>query len=85
VLKTIEGKWVLFDAKTGEQVEHWPVDAKLLLKNASHTLEAPEGVAPVVPKVPPQHVGVPQVPVATLYEAKDGEELPPGVKKGRKE
>lgn len=89
MLKTSEGKWVLFtkptDDQPAEQVEHWPVDARILLKNGSHTTEAPEGVAVVPPVQPPEHVGVPTAPVVTMFEAKAGDEPPPGLKRGRKE
>jgi hypothetical protein len=75
VLRTSEGKVVLFEVGTGAQVEHWSVDAAILLRNGSHT----------TPVRPPQHVGVPQAPVVSVFEAKAGDEPPPGVKRGRKE
>lgn len=75
MLKTTDGKWIVFDAKTGKQLERWPVDAKLLLANGECTAEPPEGVDPVVPVAPPRHVGVPRAPVARVFEAPpEGEE-----------
>jgi hypothetical protein len=84
VLKTSDGKWILFEVATGAQVEHWSVDARVLLANGSHTAEPPEGVEVVPPARLPEHVGVPKAPVVTLFEAKAGDEPPPGVKHGRK-
>jgi hypothetical protein len=69
VLKTLEGKWVLWKVDTKEQVEHWPVDARLLLMNGSHTQEAPDGVEVQAPPELPKHVGVPKAAVATVFEA----------------
>ena len=69
--KTSEGKWVVFDASTGEQMERWPIDAQLALKNGEVTLEAPEGVEVTEPVLPPKHVGVPQSPVAKVFEGGD--------------
>jgi hypothetical protein len=76
VLKTLEGKWVLWKVDTKEQVEHWPVDARLLLMNGSHTQEAPDGVEPQLRPEPPRHVGVPRAPVATIFEAPEPEAEP---------
>ena len=69
--KTSEGKWVVFDASTGEQMERWPIDAQLALKNGEVTLDAPEGVAVKEPFMPPRSVGVPQVPAAKVFEGGD--------------
>jgi hypothetical protein len=69
MLKTAEGKWVLFDLKTGEQREFWPIDARALLKGGSHAAEPPEGVEAVPPVQPPKHVGVPKAAVANVHEA----------------
>jgi hypothetical protein len=82
MLKTVEGKWVLFTVPAGEQVEHWPVDAKILLKNGTHSLEPPEGIEVHVPPAPPQYVGVPKAPVATIFEAPGTAEP---AKRGKKE
>ncbi len=69
--KTSEGKWVVFDASTGEQMERWPIDAQLALKNGEITLEAPEGVTVSEPVAPPRAVGVPVVQPAKVFEAGD--------------
>jgi hypothetical protein len=71
MLKTTEGKWIVWDAK-GQQLERWPVDARLLLKNGECTAEPPEGVTVSPPATAPTHVGVPQAPVATLAVASGG-------------
>ena len=88
MLKTIEGKWVLFAVATGQQVEHWPVDAKLLLQLGSHTAEPPAGVDVVPPPTVPKYVGAPRAPVATVFEVTEPAASPPGAepaKKGKKE
>lgn len=59
MMKTIEGKWVLFDLETGEQREYWSIDAKRLVEAGTHATEAPEGVEPVPPVMPPERVGMP--------------------------
>ena len=67
MIKTPEGKWVIFDEK-GEQLERWPVDAKLLVQNGTHSLEAPEGVEAKLPSAPPRHVGAPRAKAVKTFE-----------------
>lgn len=69
MLKTSEGKWVLFDVATGAQAEFWPIDARLLLDAGSHSTEAPTGVAVSQPQSAPRRVGVPKTAVAKHAEA----------------
>lgn len=71
MIKTTDGKWVIFDAETGAQLERWPVDARILIDNGTHTLEPPEGVEAVVPSAPPRHVGAPRSAAAKVFEAGD--------------
>jgi hypothetical protein len=82
VIKTAEGKWVVFDQATGRQLERWPVDAKLLVESGAYTLDPPEGVDPVLPKAPPRHVGIPTAPVAKMFVAPEEEDTAPA-KRGR--
>jgi len=65
MLKTPEGKVIVFAASTGQQLERWPVDAKLLLANGEATLEAPEGVDVQLAPPAPTRVGVQSTPVVT--------------------
>ncbi len=61
-MRTSEGKLVLFELATGKQGEFWPIDAKALMALGTHATEAPQGVTPVVPPMPPKHVGMPLRP-----------------------
>lgn len=72
MIKTPDGKWVVFDRTTGSQLERWPIDAKVLLDNDTHTAEPPEGKVAVVPKGPPRRVGVPVAKPAKHFEAPEG-------------
>jgi hypothetical protein len=67
-MRTSEGKLVLFELATGKQGEFWPIDAKALLACGSHGPDAPVGVVPVVPVMPPKYAGMPVavVPVGAL-------------------
>lgn len=76
MLKTAEGKWVLFDVATGAQKEFWPIDARALIEVGSHTAEPPEGATVVEPPQPPKHAGVPQAAVAQTFVGPDGESPP---------
>ena len=66
--KTPEGMWVVFDVRTGAQLDRWPVDAKILVANGTHSFEAPEGVEPKLPPAPPRHVGAPRARVVKTFE-----------------
>jgi hypothetical protein len=67
MIKTPEGKYVVFD-ENGQQIERWPIDAKLLVQNGSHSFEAPEGVEPKLPLAPPRHVGAPRAKAVKTFE-----------------
>lgn len=43
--RTPRGKWVIYDAETGERLERWPVDAKDMLATDEFVAEPPEGGA----------------------------------------
>jgi hypothetical protein len=73
MLKTAEGKWILFAVDGGEQKEFWPIDGKALLASGSHTTEPPAGKEPVIRAAPPRNVGVPQLPTVQTFVAPDGE------------
>ena len=73
MLKTAEGKWILFDVATGAQQEFWPIDASSLLEIGSHTAEPPEGVEVKLPPQPPQHVPAPQTASVQTFVGPDGE------------
>lgn len=86
MIRTSEGKLVLFDVETGQRGEFWPIDAKALIEQGSHSASAPEGADATPPVMPPERVGVPAAPSATQYAASSGkvarptdpEALPPG-------
>jgi len=42
VEKTAQGRWVLYDTKTGERIERWPVDARGMLDAGTHTITPPD-------------------------------------------
>jgi hypothetical protein len=69
MLTTGEGKWVLFDLATGEQRDFWPIDARKLVAAGTHSAEPPKGVVPVAPLMPPERVGMPAKPSATVAVA----------------
>lgn len=74
MIKTADGKAIIFDcdpqSKTyGQQIERWPVDARILIDNGTHSYDPPEGVEAVAPKLPPRRVGVPAAPVVKVFEA----------------
>lgn len=73
MLKTAEGKWVLFDVETGEQKEFWPIDGSQLVALGSHTAEPPAGVEVKMPPQPPQHVPAPQSASVQTFVGEDGE------------
>lgn len=74
MVKTVEGKWVLFPVDGGQQIERWPIDGKLLLDSGEYTTEPPEGVEAKVPKSPPRHVGAPTSAPASVFVAPEGED-----------
>ena len=76
MMKTAEGKWVLFAVPGGEQGEFWPIDARAHLAAGTHTLEPPAGVEPVVPKAPPRSAGAPQPAVVQTFVSPEGEAPP---------
>lgn len=82
MMKTPEGKWILFAVETGEQAEFWPIDAKRLIALGSHTLEPPTGIVPVVPAQPPRHAAPPQTASVQTFVDEDG--TAPTPKRGRK-
>lgn len=62
-MRTPDGKVVLFHTSTGEQRDHWPVDAREILAfpGTEWTAELPDGfVAPPAPE--PTTVGLPVKP-----------------------
>lgn len=73
-MRTSDGKLVLFELATGKQGEFWPIDAKALMACGSHGPDAPKDVVPVVPVMPPKHVGMPKavVPVGALGQGDAG-------------
>lgn len=76
MIRTPEGKWILFDAATGEQAEFWPIDGTAMMQAGSHVAEAPEGTVVKLPKQPPRHPGPPQMaPVQTFVG--EGGDAPP--------
>jgi hypothetical protein len=81
MMKTAEGKWILFAVEGGEQAEFWPIDARALLELGSHTTEPPAGVEPSIPAAPPRRAGVPQTSVAQTFVAPEGEASPKARKK----
>lgn len=72
MLKTGEGKWVLFAVTNGEQAEFWPIDAKAMLAAGSHTTEPPTGIEPKVPVAPPKNVAPPKTAVVETFVKEDG-------------
>jgi hypothetical protein len=84
MLTTGEGKWVLFDLKTGEQRDFWPIDARKLVAAGTHSTEPPKGVVPVAPLMPPERVGMPAKPAATVAVA-EPEPEPVAVPAGEEE
>lgn len=81
MIKTPEGKWILFDSKTGEQGEFWPIDGKELLQQGSHTAEPPDGSAVVLPPAPPKHAGVPQAAPVQTFAVADGDATRPSAQR----
>jgi hypothetical protein len=78
-IKTPEGKVVLFyaDAKGAtQQREFWPVDARILIDNGTHSYDPPEDYDPVLPFVPPRHAGVPVARPASQFVAPEGSVKP---------
>lgn len=59
MIKTVDGRVLLWDLETGEQREFWPIDAGPLLALGTHTSEPPEGTVVALPPAPPEMVGAP--------------------------
>ena len=78
---TPEGKWLLWDVATGQQLERWSVDAKILLHNGTHVSEPPAGVEPQLPPGPPAAVQPPRVASAQTFVAPADAEAPSRPKK----
>lgn len=68
MIRTADGKWVLFEVATGQQREFWSVDARPLLAAGTHVLDPPDGVTAVAPPMPPESVQVLPPPVVTHPE-----------------
>lgn len=81
MLKTAEGKWILFAVEGGEQGQFWPIDGKALIAAGTHTVEPPAGVAPVIPPPPPRIAQPPQPAVVRTFVGEDG--APPPDDRGR--
>lgn len=62
MLRTPDGKWVLFHTKTGKQIERWSVDARAMIATGEYTTEVPAGVVPDIPAAAPRSVQPPPPP-----------------------
>jgi hypothetical protein len=70
--RTPEGKWAIYHAVTGQQIERWPVDARGMLATGEYVSEPPSK-AQALPPVSPEDRGIIERADAVLPRDKRGE------------
>lgn len=70
--RTREGKWAIYHAVTGQQIERWPVDARAMLATGEYVAVPPSGASPLPPPTPEER-GIVEKPDAAFPRDKHGE------------
>jgi hypothetical protein len=90
MIKTPDGK-VLLWGPDSQQREHWPIDARGMLRERTkdgqpvYSTEPPEGTEPKLPPMPPRVVGAPKVARAQVFEAPPELAADPKPRRGKAE
>lgn len=69
--RTPEGKWAIYHAVTGQQIDRWPVDARAMLGCGEYVAMPPQG-APGIAPVSPEARGIIERPDAVMPVDKRG-------------